>query len=148
VRPACGGGGIAGVGNGGPAADGGVVVAWRRRAPPCLAFFSFVCAVSIWVAHGKERVTPSRCGTAVDPFSLPCVTFCARKRPTSCVAFPYGARQRSLTGKNAPCALCRAPGQNPHGKGCAVRVLASAVHPWCTTKRANPVVPVKWSFSD
>jgi hypothetical protein len=130
VRPACGGGGVTGVGNGGPAAGGGVVVAWRRRALACLAFFlffSFFCAVSIWVAHGKERVTPSRCGTAVDPFSLPCATFCVRQRPTPCVAFPNGARQRSLPGKNAPCALCHAPGQNPHGKGCAVWVLAFGV---------------------
>jgi hypothetical protein len=29
-----------------------------------------------------------------------------------------------FAGKNAPCDLCRALGQNPHGKGCAVRILA------------------------
>jgi hypothetical protein len=70
VRPACGGGGIAGVGNGGPAAGDGVVVAWRRRAPACLAFFlfSFFCVMSIWVAHDKERVTPSRWGRPSTPF--------------------------------------------------------------------------------
>jgi hypothetical protein len=59
----------------------------------------------------------------------------------SCVAFAYGARQRSLLSKNALCALCLAPGQNPHGKGCAVRVLASAVRLWHTAKHANPVLP-------
>jgi hypothetical protein len=109
---------------------------------PCFFFFffSFFCVVRIWVTHDKERVTPSRCGTAVDPFSLSCVTFYARQRPMPCVAFPYCARQRSLPGKNASCALCRVPGQNPHGKGCAVRVLTSAVRPWRTAKRANPVV--------
>jgi hypothetical protein len=68
-------------------------------------------------------------GTAVNPFSLSCVTCCTRQRPMLCVAFPYGARQRSLSGKSASCALCRAPRQNPHGKGCVVRVLASIVRP-------------------
>jgi hypothetical protein len=29
-----------------------------------------------------------------------------------------------LPGKNAPCTLCRALGQNAHGKGCVVRILA------------------------
>jgi hypothetical protein len=36
---------------------------------PCFfLFFSFFCAVSIWVAHGKERVTPSRWGRPSTPF--------------------------------------------------------------------------------
>jgi hypothetical protein len=35
-----------------------------------------------------------------------------------------------LPGKNAPCALCHALGQNAHGKGCAVRILAFAVRLW------------------
>jgi hypothetical protein len=41
VQPTCGGGGVAGVGNGGLAASGGVVVPWRRRTPACLACFLF-----------------------------------------------------------------------------------------------------------
>jgi hypothetical protein len=44
----------------------------------------------------------------------------------SCVSFPEGARQRSLPGKIAPNALWRALGQNPHDKGCGVRILAFA----------------------
>jgi hypothetical protein len=65
----CGGGGVAGVGNGGPAAGDGVVVAWRRRAPTCLAFFFFfLCREYLWVAHGKERETPSRRGRPSTPF--------------------------------------------------------------------------------
>jgi hypothetical protein len=35
---------------------------------PALLFFSFFCAVSIWVAHDKERVTPSRWGWPSSPF--------------------------------------------------------------------------------
>jgi hypothetical protein len=105
---------------------------------PCFFFF-FLCRE--YLGGARQRAGDAvALGTAADPFSLPCVTFCARQRPMPCVAFPYGARQRSLPGKNAPCALCRAPEQNPHGKGCAVRVLASAVRPWRTAKRANPIV--------
>jgi hypothetical protein len=88
VRPACGGGGIAGVGNGGPAAGGGVVVAWRRRAPACLAFFSFFCAVSIWVAHDKERVTPSRWGRPPTPFLCRASHFAHDKGLCRALPFP------------------------------------------------------------
>jgi hypothetical protein len=44
-----------------------------------------------------------------------------------CVAFSHSARQSSLPGKNAPGALCRALGQNAHGKGGAVRFPLFAV---------------------
>jgi hypothetical protein len=45
----------------------------------------------------------------------------------SCVAFSQSARQNSLPGKNVPGALCRALGQNAHGKGGAVRISVFAV---------------------
>jgi hypothetical protein len=117
VRPACGGGGsVVGVGNGGPPAGNGVVGARQRRALACLAFFSFfLCREYLGGARQRAGDAVSL-GTAVNPFSLSRVTCCARQRPMPCVAFSYSARQRSLPGKNAVCALCRAPGQNPHAK--------------------------------
>jgi hypothetical protein len=42
---------------------------------------------------------------------------------------------QKCTVRPLPCAR-----PDPHGKGCVVRVLASAVLPWRTAKRANPVV--------
>jgi hypothetical protein len=50
----------AGVGNGGPAAGDG---------RECFfIFFFFLCREYLWVAHGKERVTPSRRGRPSTPF--------------------------------------------------------------------------------
>jgi hypothetical protein len=58
----------------------------------------------------------------------------------SCVAFSQIARQSSLPGKNASSALCRALGQNAHGKGGAVRIPVFAVRRRRTAKSAIPVV--------
>jgi hypothetical protein len=57
-----------------------------------------------------------------------------------CIAFSQGARQSSLPGKNASGALCRALGQNAHGKGGAVRIPVFAVRRRRTAKSAILVV--------
>jgi hypothetical protein len=77
---------------------------------------------------------------AVNTFSLSCVAYYARQRTVPCVAFSQGTRQSSLPGKNAPGALCRALGQNAHGKGGAMRIPVFAVRRWRTAKSAIPVV--------
>jgi hypothetical protein len=103
------------------------------------SFFYFLCREYLGGARQRAGDAVSL-GTAVDPFSLSCVTFCARQRPMPCVAVPYGERQWSLPGKNAPCVLCSAPGQNPHRKGCAVRVLACASGSATTTRRVHDLM--------
>jgi hypothetical protein len=113
---------------------------------PALLFFHFFCAVSIWVAHDKERVTPSRWGRPSTPFL--CRASHVAHDKDLCRALPFPtAHDKGLCRAKMRCApfavrpgrirtqrLCRAPGQNPHGKGCAVRVLASTVCPWRTAK--------------
>jgi hypothetical protein len=142
VRPACGGGGVVGVGNGGPAAGGSVFVAWRRRAPTCLAFFFFfIFLCREYLGGARQRAGDAvSLGTTVDPFSLTCVTYYARQRTVSCVAFSQIARQSSLPGKNASGALCRALGQNAHGKGGAVRIPVFVVRRRRMAKSAIPIV--------
>jgi hypothetical protein len=57
-----------------------------------------------------------------------------------CVTFSQSARQSSVPGKNTPCALCRALGQNAHGKGNAVRIPVFVVRRRRTAKSAILVV--------
>jgi hypothetical protein len=87
--------------------------------------------------RGCHAVSPR---TAVNTFSLPCVTYYARQRTVSCVAFFQSARQSSLPGKNEPGALCRALWENTHGKGSAVPFPPFAVRRRRTAKSAIPVV--------
>jgi hypothetical protein len=74
----------------------------RQRVPP------FPCVLSGARQRGCDVVSPR---TAVNTFSLPCVTYYARQRTLPCVAFSQSARQSSLPGKNASDALCRALGK-------------------------------------
>jgi hypothetical protein len=121
------------VGNGGPAA--GVVVAWRRQAPACLTFFSFFRAVSIWVAHGKERVTPSRWGGRQPLFfavrymlrtTKTYVVHCLSLRRTTkvfagqkCVVRPLPcARAESARQRVVPCGFWPLPCAVAHDKAC------------------------------
>jgi hypothetical protein len=99
----------------------------------------FPCVLGGARQRGCDVVSPR---TAVNTFSLPCVTYYARQRTVPCVAFFQSARQSSLPGKNEPGALCRALGKNAHGKGGAVRILPFAVRPQRTAKSAIPVVQV------
>jgi hypothetical protein len=64
------------------------------------------------------------------------------QRTVPCVAFSQSARQCSLPGKNTSGALCRALGQNAHGKGGAVRIPVFAMRRWRTAKSVIPVVIV------
>jgi hypothetical protein len=142
VRSACGGGGVAGVGT----EDRRPTAAWSCLGGggprPTLLFFIFLCREYLGGAQQRACDAFSH-GTAVNPFSLSCVTYSAWQRTVSCVSFPQGARQRYLPGKNAPCALCRALGQKAHDKGGAVRIMVFAVRRRRTTKRTNPVVSVR-----
>jgi hypothetical protein len=72
----------------------------------------FPCVLRGARQRGCDVVSPR---TAVNTFSLPCVTYYARQRTVSCVAFFQSARQSSLPGKNAS-------GANVHGKGGVVRI--------------------------
>jgi hypothetical protein len=98
---------------------------------------SFPCVLSGARQRGCDAVSPR---TAVNTFSLPCVTYYARQRTVLCVAFSQSARQSSLPGKNEPGALCRALWENAHGKGGAVRFRPFAVRRRRTAKSVIPVV--------
>jgi hypothetical protein len=89
----------------------------RQRVPP------FPCVLRRTV----ERVWRRLPADGRQHLSLSCVSYYARQRTVSCVAFSQSARQRSLPGKNALSALCRALSQNAHDKGCVVRILVFAV---------------------
>jgi hypothetical protein len=125
----------------------------KGQGQPCA--LTILCRAPCHVAHGKERVLPFPCvlggarqigcdavspRTAVNTFSLSCVTYYAWQRIVSCVAFFQSARQISLPGKNESGALCRALGSNVHGKGGVVRILPFTVRPRHTAKTAIPVV--------
>jgi hypothetical protein len=98
------------------------------------------CASS--AAHGKECVTPS-------PRGRPSITFLCRpsliahSKELCCVLhFPKAHDKGLCRAKNALCALCRALGQNPHGKGPAVRILDFAVH-----GKARESGSVNWTYT-
>jgi hypothetical protein len=104
-----------------------------------LAFFKnfciFLCRAYFWVTHGKERVTPSPRGRPSTP-SLCRVSHIAHDKELCRVLhFPKAHGKGLYRAK-----MRRAPEQNPHGKGRAVRVLAFAVRPWRTAKAAFPLV--------
>jgi hypothetical protein len=88
----------------------------KGQGQPCA--LPFPCVLSGARQRGCDVVSPR---TAVNTFSLPCVTYYARQPTVSCVAFSQNARQSSLPGKNEPGALCRALWEKAHGKGGAVR---------------------------
>jgi hypothetical protein len=58
---------------------------------PALAFFIFFLHFSLpclFLGDARQRVCDAVAPrTAVNPFSLPCVTYCARQRAMPCVAF-------------------------------------------------------------
>jgi hypothetical protein len=98
----------------------------------------FPCVLSGARQRGCDAVSPR---TAVNTFSLPCITYYAQQRTVSCVAFSQSAQQSSLSGKNESGALCCALWKNAHGKGGAVRFPPFVVRRRRAAKSAIPVVP-------
>jgi hypothetical protein len=116
--------------------------------PYFFLFFSFFCAVSIWVAHGKERVMPSRWGRPSTPFLCRASHVAHDKDLCRVLPFPTPCKNvscaRAVSARHRLChagsGLCHAP--VAHGKAC----VSGSVPSYLQNAKAKKKVIMSTSF--